>query len=122
MDAFRAAGRFDRVHEACYIDPWFLAQIEDLIREEQARRKVWRDSKAGQAARARPQRRFLRQSPCPADGPQREGRTGSGAAQGGDPAGVQEGRHLRRGVRDVDGLPVFHLRAEEANLRQPQDR
>ncbi len=35
-DAFRAGWSMDRVHELSRIDPWFLVQIEDLIREEQA--------------------------------------------------------------------------------------
>src|ERR1700754_2334311 len=34
-DAFRAGLPFDEVHTLSRIDPWFLAQIEDLIREEQ---------------------------------------------------------------------------------------
>jgi carbamoyl-phosphate synthase large subunit len=33
-DAFRAGWSLERVHRLCYIDPWFLAQIEDLVREE----------------------------------------------------------------------------------------
>jgi carbamoyl-phosphate synthase large subunit len=33
-DAFRAGWSLERVHERSYIDPWFLAQIQDLIREE----------------------------------------------------------------------------------------
>jgi len=35
-DAFRAGMSFERIHELSAIDPWFLAQIEDLVREEQA--------------------------------------------------------------------------------------
>ncbi|MCC7200795.1 MAG: carbamoyl-phosphate synthase large subunit, partial [Gammaproteobacteria bacterium] len=35
-DAFRAGWSLERVHEVSRIDPWFLAQIEDLIREEAA--------------------------------------------------------------------------------------
>jgi carbamoyl-phosphate synthase large subunit len=35
-DAFRAGWSLERVHEMSYIDPWFLAQIEDLVHEEQA--------------------------------------------------------------------------------------
>ncbi len=35
-DAFRAGWSFERIAELSYIDPWFLAQIEDLIAEEQA--------------------------------------------------------------------------------------
>jgi len=34
-DAFRAGLPFDEVQRACRIDPWFLAQVEDLVREEQ---------------------------------------------------------------------------------------
>ena len=30
-DAFRAGWSLERIHELSYIDPWFLAQIEDLL-------------------------------------------------------------------------------------------
>ena len=33
-DAFRAGWTFERIAELTHIDPWFLAQIEDLIAEE----------------------------------------------------------------------------------------
>ncbi|HQR24641.1 MAG TPA: carbamoyl-phosphate synthase large subunit, partial [Steroidobacteraceae bacterium] len=33
-DAFRAGMTLDDVHRASRIDPWFLAQVEDLVREE----------------------------------------------------------------------------------------
>jgi carbamoyl-phosphate synthase large subunit len=33
-DAFRAGYTLDEVHALCRIDPWFLEQIEDLVREE----------------------------------------------------------------------------------------
>ena len=33
-DAFRAGWSMDRIHELTNIDPWFLAQVEDLIKEE----------------------------------------------------------------------------------------
>src|SRR5262249_31601247 len=33
-DAFRAGWSLERITELSHIDPWFLAQIEDLIREE----------------------------------------------------------------------------------------
>ncbi|HNF74309.1 MAG TPA: carbamoyl-phosphate synthase large subunit [Pseudomonadales bacterium] len=35
-DAFRAGMGVDEIHELTAIDPWFLAYIDDLIREEQA--------------------------------------------------------------------------------------
>ena len=34
-DAFRCGMRLNEVHEMTSIDPWFLAQIEDLVRKEQ---------------------------------------------------------------------------------------
>ena len=45
-DAFRAGWSVERIQELSYIDPWFLAQIEDLIREEAAVRE-----RRGQRAR-----------------------------------------------------------------------
>jgi carbamoyl-phosphate synthase large subunit len=33
-DAFRAGWEFNRIAELTHIDPWFLAQIEDLVKEE----------------------------------------------------------------------------------------
>ncbi len=33
-EAFRHGMTIEEVHEVCFIDPWFLAQIEDLIKEE----------------------------------------------------------------------------------------
>ncbi|MET0281450.1 MAG: carbamoyl-phosphate synthase large subunit, partial [Steroidobacteraceae bacterium] len=33
-DAFRAGWSLERINELSYIDPWFLAQLRDLIREE----------------------------------------------------------------------------------------
>jgi carbamoyl-phosphate synthase large subunit len=35
-DAFRAGWTLKRVQELSYIDPWFLAQVQDLVREEAA--------------------------------------------------------------------------------------
>src|SRR4051812_27276347 len=38
-DAFRAGWTLERIHELSYIDPWFLAQIEELLIEEGRVRK-----------------------------------------------------------------------------------
>lgn len=35
-DAFRAGMNLEEIHEYSHVDPWFLAQIEDIIRQEQA--------------------------------------------------------------------------------------
>src|SRR5258707_3136446 len=34
-DAFRAGWSFEQIGELTHIDPWFLAQIEDLVKEEE---------------------------------------------------------------------------------------
>jgi carbamoyl-phosphate synthase large subunit len=34
-DAFRAGWPFEKIQQLTHIDPWFLAQLEDLVREEQ---------------------------------------------------------------------------------------
>jgi carbamoyl-phosphate synthase large subunit len=33
-DAFRAGWTLERIHDLTHIDPWFLAQVEDLLKEE----------------------------------------------------------------------------------------
>ncbi len=35
-DAFRSGLSFEEIHQACKIEPWFLAQVEDLISTEKA--------------------------------------------------------------------------------------
>ena len=35
-DAFRVGLTLEEVHALTHIDPWFLAQIEDIVRQEQA--------------------------------------------------------------------------------------
>ena len=35
-DAFRCGMAFDEIHEHTHIDPWFLTQVEDLVRQEQS--------------------------------------------------------------------------------------
>ena len=53
-DAFRAGFAFAEIQRASCIDPWFLAQVEDLVREEQA------VSDAGIAALDAPRMRVLK--------------------------------------------------------------
>ena len=35
-DAFRCGMPFDEIRELTHIDPWFLAQIEDLVKQEES--------------------------------------------------------------------------------------
>ena len=108
-DAFRAGLTQAMVHRASRIDPWFLAQIEDLVREEQAiaqggfaaldaarlralKRKGFADSRIAKLAGTSEQA-------------VRERRHGFR-----HPARVQAGGYLCGRVRDVHGLSVFDLR------------
>ena len=66
------AGRVERMHELSYIDPWFLAQIEDLVREEAgSQRRACRLSMQTRLRAAEAQGLF-RQPSGTADGPDRE--------------------------------------------------
>ena len=108
-DALRAGWTLARVHELTRIDPWFLAQVEDLVREE-AQVRARGPGRAGRRAAARPEAQgLLRQPP---------GRPGRHAREG-DPrqapraqgrAGLQARRHLRRRIRHFHRLPVLDLR------------
>ena len=108
-DAFRAGWTLQQVFDATKIDPWFLSQIEDLLREESLlrsqgfegldyarmralKRKGFSDSRiASLVGRDEPavrnRRRKLRPAPR-----------------------IQARRHLRGGIRDDNRLPLFHLR------------
>jgi len=51
-DAFRCGMSLAEVHEHARIDPWFLAQIEDLVRQEKALEGGTLDALSGDALRA----------------------------------------------------------------------
>ena len=103
------AGHSSRIQKLTHIDPWFLAQLEDLVLEEQQvaergmsglsaerlrglKRKGFSDSRlahlVGVVEKAVRQRRH----------------------ELGIRPGVQARGHLRRGIRDLDRLHVLHLR------------
>jgi carbamoyl-phosphate synthase large subunit len=107
-DAFRAGMGVDEIHELTAIDPWFLAYIDDLIREEQAlvgqplaaldadwlrrlKRKGFADARLARLLGVDEQAvRDQRHRP-------------------GGAAGLQAGRHLRRRVRRQHRLPLLQL-------------
>jgi carbamoyl-phosphate synthase large subunit len=80
-DAFRAGWTLQQVFDATKIDPWFLAQIEDLLREETVLKGQGFESL--EYSRMRGLKRIAPR--------------------------LQAGGHLRRGIRDLDGLPLFYL-------------
>jgi carbamoyl-phosphate synthase large subunit len=96
-DAFRIGMSLDEVFEATKIDPWFLAQIEDLVKTEQQLRTPHGRVAVGRRAALRQAEGLLRQAPGPADG-QQPARAAQGAPRAGRAPGLQARRHLRRRV------------------------
>ena len=120
-DAFRAGWTRAQVFEATHIDPWFLAQIEDLVREEALLRGQGFDEPGPRAPACAQAQGVLRRAHRGLGGARR-GRDAQPPAQARAASGVQARRHLRRGVRDADRLPVLHLRGGvRGESEQPQE-
>ena len=66
-DAFRCGMAFDEIHEHTHIDPWFLVQIEDLVRQEQSFAGKSLDTFDLPALRQLKRKRFLRSALGEAD-------------------------------------------------------
>ena len=117
-DAFRAGWSFERIGELTHIDPWFLAQIEDLIKEEGMVRSDGLGALTADRLRVLKRKGFS---------DARLGKVGRHVGEGDPPettrarcrARLQARRHLRGGIRDFDGLHVFHLRG---GMRSRADR
>ncbi len=107
QQALYAGATVDEVHAATGIDPWFLDQIE-LVNEVAA------DVRAGaelapHVLRDRQAARVLRPAGGRAARHHRD-RDPRGAPRPRHPAGLQDRRHLRSGVRGDDALPLLVLR------------
>ena len=89
------------------IDPWFLAQMEELIAFEEAFRQA-PDLSRDTLRRAK-RLGLLRPAAGRAGGPHR-GRAPAGAAGPRHPRHLQGGGHLRGGVRGPHALPLLDLR------------
>jgi len=57
-DAFRAGWTLEAVHEACDIDPWFLAQIQELVELEQGLKVIGLDGLDAETLRRYKQKGF----------------------------------------------------------------
>ena len=119
-DAFRIGMSLDEIFEETAIDPWFLAQIEEIVTTEQPLRG--RNARVLSAAELRfvKQKGFSDQRLAHADG-QQPARAARGAPRAGRAAGLQARRHLRRRVRDADRLHVLDLRGRR-RVRGRADR
>ncbi len=109
-DAFRAGWSSSACSELTAIDPWFLAQIEDLVAEEG---RVRREGESALGRRPAARRSSARASPTgawPRLTRSREERDARQAPRIRHRAGLQARRYLRRGVRHLHRLPVLDLR------------
>ena len=108
-DAFRAGWTLQQVFDATKIDPWFLSQIEDLLREEALLAKEGFESLNIARLRALKRKGFSDSRLAKLVGRDetdiRRERRKLGIAPG-----LQARRYLCGGVRHRDGLSVFDLR------------
>ena len=118
-DAFRAGWSLQKVYELTHIDPWFLVQIEDLIKEE-ARVRAEGLAAPQRRTPARAQAQGLLRQP-PGQAHRRGGESHPHQApRAGHRAGVQARGHVRGRIRHVHGLPVLHLRGGVRGSRRPR--
>ena len=82
-DAFRAGWTLQQVFEATKIDPWFLAQIEDLVREEAQLREEGFESLELPRLRALKRKGFSDARIAQAGGSRRTRRCAAGGASSG---------------------------------------
>ena len=120
-DALRCGMSLEKIHQLTQIDPWFLAQIEDLVEQEQALSGRKLADLSRDEMRAPEAQRFFRPP--------------SGQAAGRDPAcsarhapcagrapGVQARRYLCRRIRHQHRLHVFHLRGRVRSRAHRQEK
>ncbi len=121
-DAFRVGMTVDEVHGLTHIDPWFLAQIEDLVRQEQALAgKRLLEELDARALRELKRSGFSdRRLARLLGASQRQVRERRWSAR--RAPGVQAGRHLRRRVRHAHRLHVLHLRGGVRGAARPRAR
>ena len=110
MQALRAGATPEQVHEATKIDPWFVDQLV-LLPEVAGRGRDRRRADPGPAADGQAARLLRRPDRRPAAPPR--GRRPRGPLGARDPAGLQDGGHLRRGVRRQDAVPLQLLRRRD---------
>ena len=106
--ALRLGASVEQVAEATGVDPWFVAQIGELV---EAARRAGRRSGARRRPAAAWQTQWAVGPPdrCAATGTGRGGGCAGVARAAGHPPGVQDGGHLRGGVRGQDALPLQQL-------------
>jgi carbamoyl-phosphate synthase large subunit len=108
--AFKFGMTVDQIHQVTDIDPWFLRNLEQLVQLEAEIRSVQRLEDASRDLLWRAQaRRFFRRSAGWLVGLLANGRASTTPGLQ-HPRHLQAGGHLRRRIRSVHSLLLFHLR------------
>ncbi len=116
--AMRLGAGDELIHNACRIDPWFLAEIRGLVETEAEIKTKGLPTTAAPVPAAQGDGLF-RYPPRQADR-HADGRGDQEAPRARGAAGVQAHRHLRRRIRLAHGLHVFDLR--DAVRRRRRER
>jgi len=106
-DAFRAGMSQQEIHELCHIDPWFLAQIEDLVGTKRRSRNTAKKKPSADTWRAWKRKGFSDRRLAQLMGVAKS-RHASGAMRPGA-SGIQACGFLRRRICLRHGLHVLHL-------------
>ena len=118
--AMRLGFDLEQIYASCRIDPWFLAQIQEIIAEE-ARVKAHGLPKSAEQLRALKAMGFSDQRLAKLAGLTEAGRARAPRGARRAPR-LQAHRHLRGRVRGADRLHVLHLRERFVRLRHGQAR
>ena len=113
-EAFRARPRAStRSPRSPRIDPWFLRHIDEIIADEKRARggTALADLTAERAARAQAGRASPTRASRALLGDDRGRRSARARERQRHPAGLQDGRHLRRRVRGAHAVLLLDLRA-----------
>ena len=107
--ALRRFVSVERVHEATGVDPWFCDQILQIVEERERLAEVGFGAHDPRRLAAREAARLLRRAARVSLECRRPHRA-RGASRRGSAGHLQDGRHVRGGVRRPHAVPLRHLR------------
>ena len=120
-DRLAAGATIEEVAAESAIDPWFVDRIAEIVeRQRRAARPAAAHPRRGGAARGQA-RRGLRRAHRRAHGRDR-GHGPPAPRRARRAAGLQDGRHLRRGVPGAHAVPLLHVRARPRRSRPRRAR
>ena len=117
-EALRRGVGIEAVHRACAVDPWFLREIDAIVRAEADVRAHGLPADAAALGRLKALGFGDRRLAALAGTDEDDGRGKAGGAR--RPPGVQADRHLRRRVRIAHALHVFLLRDRKPRRAPPE--